>query len=185
MGNGNKEKTEHADYQIDKASVIPLEHECDPMLCRECGSCCEAHDVWVDEAERRRILRWGRRAVERFDFLPAGLCAGLGPFRQLGSDLYVMEAGEDGICVWAYRGQYDEVLCVLHTIALDSGVSPAEAKPRGCTLWPLCISGTEPPVVAVQPGAQKYPCNTIVPERGTLHPGTKMVLLECLKALRD
>jgi hypothetical protein len=61
-------------------------------------------------------------------------------------------------------------------VAVEVGVSPHVAKPRGCGLWPLCVSDDQPPIVTVQPGADKYPCNRIVPGRENLHPGTEELL---------
>ena len=155
-----------AGYLVDIHALLRLEHHCDPHLCRRSGSCCAAHDAWIDSEEHDRLTRRLPRAAQ---FAPH-LRNEPDPCRRLGPDLFVIGKSAAGTCIFAFESDEGETLCSLHAAALEAGESPEKVKPRGCVLWPLCESGSEPPVISVQPGAYDFPCNTPRPDAQTLHP---------------
>jgi hypothetical protein len=156
------------DYRFDIDALRRLEHRCEPRVCGESGSCCAAHDAWIGCEEHDRLVRWFSRAAE---FAPH-LREMDSPCRQLGPEIYVIRKRPDELCIYAFRAKYGQHLCSLHAAALECGRDPAEIKPRGCVLWPLCESGPKPPVISVQPGAYDFPCNTRREPSGTLDRGT-------------
>lgn len=169
------EKTHYlrvGDYLVDAESLLALEHECVPPLCRDSGSCCAAHDVWVDAEDRARLLEWLPAASRYATHIAEHVEVGEEVCRRLGPELHVVGKQSGEMCLLAYRAEDGAILCSLHSAALDDGADPAEVKPRGCILWPLCVSGDDPPVISVQPGADDFPCNELRSDRRTLHPGT-------------
>ncbi len=157
--------TAHADgfanvhgYVVDVQNLGSIAHGCDPALCRESGSCCACYDVWIGDEERSRLLELLPGAARYAAHLRDG--AGFREvLKPLGPDAYAVEKREDGLCVFAYAGAGDEVLCALHSAALDVGLAPERAKPDSCVLWPLTVTSSRPPVISVHEDAFRFPCN--------------------------
>lgn len=146
----------------DVGALAGLAHRCEPALCRESGSCCAAHDVWLGDEERARILDLWPAVVRYATHLAEG-AGTAGAFRRLGPDAWAVRRRGDGLCAFAYDGAEGETLCAVHGAALETSVAPEAAKPRGCVLWPLALSSARPPVLGVQAGALRYPCNSTRP----------------------
>ncbi len=142
-------------YLVDLEGLAGIAHRCEPALCRASGSCCAAHEVWLGEEERRRILKVMPIAAR---WLADGE-APAGAVQQWGPDAYALARNEAGLCAFAYRGGDGRILCSLHSAAPELGLSPEEAKPDSCVLWPLSLASSRPPVLSVQEGALRYPCN--------------------------
>jgi hypothetical protein len=142
-------------HSVDVDALIGLAHHCQPFLCRDSGSCCVAYDVWLGDEERRRILEVAPAAAT---YLPGGSVPEAA-VRQWGPDAHALAKDEAGRCALAYRDGEGRVLCSLHSAALDLGLAPEEVKPESCVLWPLSVTSSRPPVLSVQEGALRYPCN--------------------------
>jgi hypothetical protein len=143
---------------VELDAVAELSHACDPGVCAGHRSCCAEYEVRVTREEVSRIAglmpgasRYARQLEvdgeldNVFDGLEHGICA--------------LETDEEGVCCFAYKGSGGAFLCSLHSAAIDLGLDPYEAKPEACTLWPLALVETAPPVLSVQPDAYRFPCN--------------------------
>jgi hypothetical protein len=154
---------------VDVSALQSLAHACDPALCRDSGSCCACYDVWIGDVERERILALlphARRLAGRLPSDPGEIV------RQIGPGAYALRRDDAGLCTLAYRAPGGEVLCSLHSAALERGLAPDRVKPESCTLWPLSLTSSDPPVLSVHEDGFSFPCN--VPREGasgSLDPG--------------
>lgn len=145
--------------RVDVHALRCLAHRCEPAHCRYATSCCKTYEVLVDEPEMHRItgalpdaaryatdLREGDEWAETFEETDDGHC---------------LATHEDGLCVFAFKNEDGHLLCSLHAAALDNGLHPYRVKPLACAIWPLFYQESEPPLLTVQDGATRFPCNTL------------------------
>lgn len=142
--------------RVDIHSLRVLAHFCDPTKCVHERACCNSYEVYVERDEMKRAtdafdvatkyLSESADAIDPFDETEGGHC---------------LNTDENGLCVFAYRGEEGGVRCSLHSAALDMGLPPAEVKPKACTLWPLFLQETDPPLLTVQNDAVSFPCNSM------------------------
>ncbi len=175
MNSGSQKLLASRGLRADLAALSRLSHLCDPALCAESGSCCERYTVWLGRAERNRIL-------ERADLLQPYLEEGREaeafrlPIRQTGPGLWTVERDAGGLCRFATTAEGGRVLCSLHLAALDEETTPAGLKPDSCTLWPLSLTSSDPPVLSVQEGAYAFPCNRRREPDGRLDAGVAAIV---------
>lgn len=160
-----------AGVRVDLDALRAIAHHCDPKLCEESGSCCACYEVAVTEEEVSRaigLLPHARRYA-----------------RRLADDLW--EETDDGLalatdasgrCVFAFR-RNGATLCALHTASAKLGLDPYRMKPWSCSLWPLAVSETRPPILGIQEGAFGFPCNR---RRGPNEPGLDPGIADTLRA---
>jgi hypothetical protein len=143
---------------VELDAVAALSHRCDPAVCAGRRSCCAEYEVRISAREVSRIAGLMPRASRYAPELEAD--EGLeNVFDGLEHDICAIETDEEGVCCFAYRGTEGAFLCSLHSAAVDLGLDPYAAKPEACTLWPLALVETDPPVLSVQPDAYRFPCN--------------------------
>lgn len=162
--------TEVGGLLVDLRGISTLSHVCDPTLCAASGCCCAEHDVWVGDAERSAALGILPEAAEH-----APAVGETDPFQRLGDDAWSVRR-IDGMCVFAWRDDGGRTLCSLHSAALQRGLPPEQTKPRGCILWPLALSSSRPPMLSVQAGALRYPCNCRRGLDGRLSAGVEAIV---------
>ena len=158
------------DIVVDIPALLSIAHSCDPSICTSSGSCCGSFEICLEADEMDRVVGFMPMASEFSDELMSG-----GSFRnvfeKLEPDLYGIDEGESGICVFGYRGAKDEVLCSLHSAAMQNNYKPEEVKPRGCVLWPLALSEDRPLSLSVDSEALLFPCNKQREGASRLDPG--------------
>jgi hypothetical protein len=155
---------------VDISALLSIAHSCDPSICTSSGSCCGSFEICLEADEMDRVVGFMPMASEFSDGLMSG-----GSFRnvfeELEADLYAIDEGESGVCVFGYHGAKDEVLCSLHSVAMQRNYKPEEVKPRGCVLWPLAVSEDKPLSLSVDSEAFLFPCNKQREGASTLDPG--------------
>jgi hypothetical protein len=157
---------------VDVEALETIAHRCEPALCRRAGTCCAGYDVCVAEDELPKLAGATELAAR---YVP-DLGQGGNVFEELFDGLYSIDTDEDGLCVFAYEDAGGQVLCSLHSAALENGLDVRELKPRCCMLWPLALSGSRPRYLMVDPGAFSYPCNRRKASDGRLDEGIRQIV---------
>jgi hypothetical protein len=144
--------------QVDIASLLSISHKCIPGVCSRNMCCCSMYEICVDDRELERITgyipdasEWARelRCESGFENI----------FDETGDGLYSIDTDENDLCVFAYAGVKNSVLCSLHTAALKLEMPPVVVKPVSCTTWPLAASDSNPRILSVAEDAFDFPCN--------------------------
>ena len=143
--------------RVDLDSIAGISHRFDPDRCGKSGCCCSHYEVSLEHGELQRLVDWQplaakfqpQLAEDENDF----------PFDQDDGGQWVIEAGEEGTCPFAYVNREGQTFCSIHSAALAQGKNPFHIKPRSCTLWPLAISEDDPPILSVPDGILDFPCN--------------------------
>lgn len=156
--------------RVDVPALAALRHRCDPALCRDSGSCCACHDIWIGDEEAERILSLLPEAARFVPYLEGAASEGV-VLKRLGPDWHTIVRRQDGLCALAYRAEDGRVLCSLHSAAFREGADPLRTKPECCVLWPLSLTTSNPPVLSVQEGAFEFPCNQRREPDGALDKG--------------
>jgi hypothetical protein len=89
-------------------------------------------------------------------------------FDETEDSFMMIDADENGLCVFAFPDDNDHILCSLHTVALAHGLLPHEVKPRSCVTWPLAVTDRKPTMLSVSDDALEFPCNSINSQSGIL-----------------
>jgi hypothetical protein len=144
--------------KVDLVNLLSIKHDCQPVHCKQRKSCCQTYEVLVDKDQWNNItgamsgarkfaphLKEDGEYIEPFDDTDGGTC---------------LQADEDGLCVFAFKGPSDEILCSLHAAALKWEIEPIQVKPRSCVLWPLALVESTPSFLTVQGDAMEFLCNT-------------------------
>lgn len=142
--------------RIDIHALRVLAHFCDPTKCIHARACCNTYEVYVERGEMKSVTGAFDEAARYLDE-PADI---IDPFEETEGG-HCLNTDEDGLCVFAYRGEEGGVLCSLHSAAIDMNLPPASVKPKACTLWPLFYQETDPPLLTVQNDAVSFPCNSM------------------------
>lgn len=145
--------------QVDIASLLSISHKCVPGVCSRNMCCCSRYEICIDDRELERITAYIPAASE----LAHDLRCESGfenIFDETEDDLYSIDTDEDDLCVFAYSGVKNSVLCSLHTVALALELPPGEVKPLSCATWPLAVSYNKPHILSVAEDAFDFPCNT-------------------------
>ncbi|MCP4568480.1 MAG: hypothetical protein GY841_12960, partial [FCB group bacterium] len=131
------------DIEIDIEAIYSISHNCRGGLCTKNKCCCSNYEICIDRKELSSITGWLPLASQ---FLPQ-LKTSLGfenIFDEAGADLFALDTDEQGLCCFAYTNKNDQILCSLHSAALQIGFPPNKAKPKACFLWPLAITEHHP-----------------------------------------
>lgn len=144
--------------RVDLKALGSLSHQCRPARCRFAAKCCNSYEVFVDPKERRRITGYLNDAAiyapglyedggftEPFEDTEGGKC---------------LATNENGMCIFAFRNSKNHLLCSLHAAAQDHGLHGYAVKPMACAIWPLYYLESDPPLLTVQEGVTKFPCNS-------------------------
>ena len=145
--------------RVDVDALRALAHLCDPMTCRHVKCCCKSYEILVDRSEERTVVGMMKEAARYTPTLVED-----GEFADPIEDVFgdaCLATHEDGTCVFAFHTSEGAVRCSLHAAAIDLGLPPAEVKPKACTLWPLFLDESPPPLLTVQEDALAFPCNTV------------------------
>jgi hypothetical protein len=150
--------------KVDLVSLLSIRHDCQPVHCKERKSCCQTYEVLVDEDQLNPIVG-AMSGAQTFAPHLVEDGAFIGPFEETDGGT-CLQADEDGLCVFAFKGESDEILCSLHAAALDWGIEPIQVKPRSCVLWPLALVDSTPALLTVQGDAMEFLCNSPMENNG-------------------
>ncbi len=145
--------------RVDIVALGSISHRCVPGLCKDSKSCCESYEVCVGKKELPDIIGIMPDASTFSPDLRSGADYN-NVFEEVAYGLSSIDTNEDGLCSFAYHGDENDVLCSLHSAAMELGLEPASVKPRSCVLWPLALSEGGDKVLSIQDDAFSFPCNT-------------------------
>jgi hypothetical protein len=152
--------TEVEGILIDIKALMSITHSCVPSYCQFSQCCCTNYEVCINNNELSNIIgllpyasKYSRRLKvgKRFDNV----------FEDIGRNLYSIDKDVSGLCVFGYYGKNEEILCSLHTTALDLRIPVESTKPASCILWPLAIVASCPLILSIQEGVFSFPCNQV------------------------
>ena len=127
-------------------------------MCPKDQCCCSKYEIVVESGEMDRIIGYMPAASRYALYLGNGTSLE-NVFEEDGTGAFIMDTDEDGLCVFAYRDSWGDVLCSLHSVALDLEIPHYKTKPQSCVLWPLAISEDLPLQLAIADDAFDFPCN--------------------------
>lgn len=156
---------------IDAGGLAGLGHECRPERCVE-RSCCAEFEPFIEPDEIERVVGYLPLAAR---WVP-DLEADDNIFDDERSGALIIEESEEGFCRLAFRDGRGGPRCALHAAALELRADPYRIKPRACVLWPLALSGDDPPILSVQTDAPAFPCNRARPPKPPLDPNVAAIV---------
>jgi hypothetical protein len=142
---------------VDLVALASISHRCDPSGCSPSAHCCSAYDLWVSGAEADAVAAHLSAVAEFARHLAGATREDV--LQRLAEDAYAVRRDRMGRCLLAYDAADGSVLCSLHTVAERRCLPLRDVKPEPCRLWPLSTTSSIPPVLGVQEGAMRYPCN--------------------------
>jgi hypothetical protein len=160
-----------AGVRVDLHAIRGIAHTCDPRLCASSGSCCACYEVTVTEEEVSRAIGLLPNARRYARGLGEDIC-------EETDDGLALATNAAGRCVFAFKRR-GQTLCALHAASSRLALDPYRMKPWSCTLWPLAVSESHPPVLGVQDGAFDFPCNH---PRDPAEPGLDPGIADTLRA---
>ena len=156
-----------SNIEVDMESLYSIAHKCTPGTCEKRECCCSRYDICIDKDELQKVMSYIPDA-SRFSSELKENSAYLNVFDETEDNLMMIDADDNGLCVFAFPDDNDHILCSLHTVALGHGLLPHEVKPRSCVTWPLAITDRKPTMLSVSDDALDFPCNSINTQTGTL-----------------
>ncbi len=160
--------------QVDMASLYSISHKCAPGVCSSDMCCCSRYEICIDDGEMERIISYIPAASEWTDELRSE--SGFeNVFDETEDGLYAIDTDENDLCVFAYSGVKNSILCSLHTAAMGLELPPGEVKPIACATWPLAVSYNRPHILSVAEDAFNFPCNVNNTDSG-LDPGIVFII---------
>ncbi len=146
------------DIEVDIASLYSIKHRCVPGKCSKNKCCCSKYDICIDEVEMKRIVGYLPEAVKFVPHLDDG--SGFeNIFEEEEPGLFIIDAEEDGLCLFAYPDEEEKIFCSLHSTALELQLHPHKVKPRSCITWPLAVTDDAPMQLSIAEDAFSFPCN--------------------------
>ncbi len=153
--------------EVDMEALFSITHNCEPGTCIKNECCCSRYDICIEKNELPNVLSFMPDA-SRFSSELKEDSAYLNIFDETEDNLMMIDADENGLCVFAFPDDNDHILCSLHTVALEHGLLPHEVKPRSCVTWPLAVTDREPTMLSVSDDALEFPCNSVNNQTGIL-----------------
>ena len=144
---------------------MSIRHDCLPAVCKGKANCCSCFQIHVDEKELETIVGF-LPLVEKYIPSIDGAQGYDNIFEEAEDDCFIIDADEDERCIFAYTTATEEILCSLHSAAIDLGLPPVDVKPKCCSLWPLALTKGPDTVLSINALYAAFPCNQkkVVPE---------------------
>ncbi len=142
---------------IDLDALLSIAHLCRPEHCPT-DYCCSDYQVIVDGHELEAIVGYMPLAARYARGLKSGKEL-KNVFQEEEPPLFSIDTNRKGECIFIYPDRAGRRFCSLHTVALDREMPPAAVKPHCCTLWPLSLVESQPPILRIHEEAFDYPCN--------------------------
>ncbi|GJQ60867.1 MAG: DUF3109 family protein [Candidatus Scalindua sp. AMX11] len=144
--------------KVDLESLTSIRHVCDPGMCAGKYTCCAHYEICLGKREVGKVIRqmpgaarYAPHLKERDSYKNV--------FEETEDNLIAIDTDGDDQCLFAWRNRKGEILCSLHSQAIETGRSFYDAKPTACCLWPLAICSGNPMILSVQDDAFKFVCN--------------------------
>lgn len=163
--------------EVDMEALYSITHNCIPGKCRKSECCCSHYDICIDKDELPKILSFIPEASRLSSELKED-SKYFNIFDETEDNLMMIDADDNGLCVFAFPDDNDHILCSLHTVALGHGLLPHEAKPRSCVTWPLAITDQKPTMLSVSDDVLDFPCNSINRQTGRLDPNISTIITD-------
>ena len=146
------------DVRIDLKALRSIRHRCRPGDCKGRPNCCSRFQIHVGEKELETIVGFLPLA-EKYAPSIGGDGGYDNVFEEAEDGCFLIDTDEDEQCVFAYASRKGEILCSLHSAAIDLGLPPADVKPRCCSLWPLALTNDPQPMLSINNLCDAFPCN--------------------------
>ena len=104
--------------RIDVPALMSIRHGCQPAVCKGKPNCCSCFQIHVDEKEIETIVGVLPLAEKYTDSI-GGEKGYDNVFEEDEDGLFLVDADEDEQCVFAYMNGREEILCSLHSAAID------------------------------------------------------------------
>jgi len=147
-----------SNIRIDVAALRSIRHRCLPGVCKGKPNCCSCFQIHVDEKEMETIVGF-LPLVEKYTPSISGEPGYDNVFEEAEDGIFLIDADGDEQCVFAYMNEAEEILCSLHSAAIELGLRPVDVKPKCCSLWPLVLTGQPHPVLSINRLFESFPCN--------------------------
>lgn len=144
--------------RVDVPALMSVRHGCRPAVCKGKPNCCSRFQIHVDEKELETIVGFLPQA-EKYTSSIGGEKGYDNVFEEDEDGLFLIDADENEQCVFAYMNDQEEILCSLHSAAIDLGRPPVDVKPKCCSLWPLALSSGPDPLLSINFLYATFPCN--------------------------
>ncbi|MDR4504604.1 MAG: hypothetical protein MRK01_07415 [Candidatus Scalindua sp.] len=144
--------------KVDLRSLVSIRHRCDPGICAGEYSCCSHYEICLEGGEVGKVIRHMPGAARYAPHLKEK-DSYRNVFEETDDNLIALDTDTDNQCLFAWRNRKGEILCSLHSHAIETGISFYDAKPGACCLWPLAICSGNPMILSVQDDAFKFICN--------------------------
>lgn len=144
--------------RVDMRALMAIEHRCLPELCRGAPNCCSRYQIHIREEELEKIVGF-LPLVEKYTASIGNEREYENVFEEVEDGGFIIDADENEQCVFAYITAAKEILCSLHSAAIDFGLPPFDVKPKCCSIWPLTLTEDPEPVLSVDAGFASFPCN--------------------------
>jgi hypothetical protein len=144
--------------RVDVPALMSIRHSCRPGVCKGAPNCCSCFQIHVNEKELETIVGF-LPLVEKYTPSIGGLQGYDNIFEEAEDDCFLIDADENERCVFAYTTAREEILCSLHSAALDLGLPPVDVKPKCCSLWPLALTKGPDRVLSINALYAAFPCN--------------------------
>lgn len=143
---------------INVPALMSIRHSCQPAVCKGKPTCCSRFQIHVDEKELETIVGF-LPLVEKYTSSIGGAQGYDNIFEEAEDGCFIIDVDENERCVFAYTTAKEEILCSLHSAAIDLGLPPVDVKPKCCSLWPLALNRGPDPVLSINALYASFPCN--------------------------
>ncbi|MCP5005594.1 MAG: hypothetical protein GY941_16910 [Planctomycetes bacterium] len=144
--------------KVDLESLISISHMCNPGICVGKDTCCAHYEICLEEREVDKLLKHMPAASKYAQHLRED-DSYRNIFEETEDNLIAIDTDVDEKCLLAWQSSKGEILCSLHSQAIEAECSFYDAKPRACCLWPLAICNGNPMILSVQDDAFEFVCN--------------------------
>ena len=146
------------DIEIDTEALFSISHRCAPGTCEKKQCCCSKYEIVIERDEIDRVIGYMPAAAK---YAPR-IGSADSPdniFEEDDDGAFIVDTDDDGLCAFAYTDCRRNILCSLHSVALDLKIPHYRTKPMSCVLWPLAISEDLPLRISIAEDAFSFPCN--------------------------
>ncbi len=140
--------------EVDIEALYSITYCCTPGICTKSQCCCSKYEICIDRKEMSNLIGFLPEASTYAEYLNDG-DGYENVFDEREADLLAIDMNDEDICAFSYLTKKEEILCSLHTAALELNLPPHEVKPKSCTTWPLAVSDTKPVRLSISDDAFK------------------------------